>query len=107
MRSDFIYRERESQDSVYLDGHVKKVLYELSDDEAEKLVSAIFHVIYSSVIKNTGQLLITKAKLTSNVMKLSKEEKKMFNKVIYDGMLKDPRIRKMLLSIFVEKKKID
>lgn len=107
MRSDFIYREKESQDSVYLDGHVKKVLYELSDDEAEKLVSAIFHVIYSSGIKNTGQLLITKAKLTSNVMKLSKEEKKMFNKVIYDGMLKDPRIRKMLLSIFVEKKKID
>jgi hypothetical protein len=105
--TDFIYSNTESEDSIHLDSCVKKLIAELDEETKKTFVSSLFNVLYISDVANYRDAIKSKRKIVGNVLRLKKEERKIFNKVILKGMLKDPKIRKMLLSILLEKNKID
>lgn len=104
--NDFIYVEEESPESVYLDSHIKKLVLDLDMNSRELFVSALFNILYYSNIYKYEDIAPNRTKILSNVLKLSKEERKVFNTVFLNGVLRDAQIRKMLISILVEKNKI-
>ena len=75
-------------------------------DSRKLFVSALFNILYYSNIYKYEDIAPNKSKILSNVLKLTKEERKVFNTVFLNGVLRDAQIRKMLISILVEKNKI-
>lgn len=104
---DFVYKDCESQESIYLDTHVKKLISELDDSSREIFVNALFNIMYLSEVKTFRDALKYKGAILKNMFKLKREEKKLLYKIFFSGMLKDSKIRKMLFSILKEKKKIE
>jgi hypothetical protein len=103
---DFVYKDEESSESLYLDSHLKKLVSELNDEDKENFVTSLFRVLYASEVENYREALRFKRNIIRNILKLNRKERKLFNKIIFKGMIKDAKIRKMLISILREKRKI-
>lgn len=104
---DFVYKDEESSESIYLDNHVKKLISELDENSKKIFVTSLFKILYVSDVDNYRDAMKNKKSIVKNIFKLKREEKKLFNKIIFKGMIRDSKIRKMLISILKEKTKID
>lgn len=104
---DFVYKDEESSESIYLEQHIKKIISEMNEDDKKILVTSIFNILYISEIENFREITSNKKVILKNVLKLQKEEKRLLNKVFFDVMVKDAKIRRMLISILKEKRKVD
>ena len=99
--------DEESSESIYLDNHVKKLISELDENSKKIFVTSLFKILYVSDVDNYRDAMKNKKSIVKNIFKLKREEKKLFNKIIFKGMIRDSKIRKMLISILKEKTKID
>ena len=106
-KNDFIYKEHLSNDSIYIDNHLKKMLDEMCNEERKAFVSALFNLLYSTGAKTLMDLYKHGGKLLTNFGKLKKAEKDALNKVFFKKILKDARLRKIFTSFVIEFKNRD
>ena len=106
LRNDFIYKEEVSPDSLYMDEHFKKLIANLDVHQSEIFVNALFKVFYLTGSKTLTELSKNAGKILPGVVKLNKEEKNLFNDIILKGVLADARMRKILLSVVMERENI-
>lgn len=104
---DFVYKDKESNDSIYLDNHIKRMVADLDQSSREIFVTSLFKILYVSEVGTYREASKKKKQIVQNIFKLTKEERKIFNRIIFKGMIKDPKILKMLVSILKERRKID
>ena len=103
---DFVYKDEESSESLYLDNHLKKLVSELDEEEKENFVTSLFRILYASEVENYREAVKYRRNIVRNILKLNRKERKLFNRILFKGMIKDAKIRKMLISILREKRKI-
>ena len=89
-----------------MDEHFKKLIANLDAHQSKTFVTALFKVFYLTGSKTLTELSKNAGKILPGVVKLNKEEKNLFNDIILRGVLADARMRKILLSVVMERENI-
>lgn len=95
---DFVYIPSFSEDACYVENFVKDTLSQMSIDEREMFVSAMFNILYSTGFKSLKELTRKKIKLFRKYLKAPKEEKKIIKKILFKKVFKNRKIRRIILG---------
>lgn len=102
--NDFIYTEKQSDDSIYVENLISGIINPMTLDERKGLVEAIFKVFYKTDAIILEELVSRKLRIVFSYFGLKRRERKYIKKYIFKKLLKDKRFKQIIKNAMKVKK---